>query len=216
MYYQGFLKFWYNIQNLRLYLIFQPITRYIIDANNIDVSAEEQTGGIQLVTDEILEEFFSSPKYRQNLFPDNRIVVDWVPFKVSSSNIPLLRPPENTYLFLSNVKSNAHEPFVTGLLTVSTTFKAQDPPYACNLDIYGTDTSSLKEHIKKHICFIQQITNGTTSLLVFVESEIVSDMMKVFSGLGLEQKEWYDSNDERKRYSMQYVYEKRFGDSETT
>ena len=47
------------------------------DAEMIKISATEQTNDIQIITNEILEEFIFNPKYRQyNMFPSRIIILD--------------------------------------------------------------------------------------------------------------------------------------------
>ncbi|XP_045200508.2 histidine N-acetyltransferase-like [Mercenaria mercenaria] len=138
------------------------------------------------VIDNIPFEFLSSP-YSNYLFPEGRVIVEWVPFRFQETNIPLFKGRNTVFVSDvmlnktdtvqetdktakhqendSNLPQNASE--VQGLLSASTIYKEQNEiDLSCVLDIFGNDIGSLRNHIIWHLQRIE--TTGLEDIIVTV------------------------------------------------
>jgi hypothetical protein len=179
----------------------------VFDARDLK-SLEAETDELTVPTDEELTAFLSNDVIRSYLCRKNRFVVDWVPYRAIPANVPLFRWAPNRMKIVSDV-SLSKEQRVKGLLTMCTTLATKDPPFASNIDVFGTDVSSLKSHVVYHLRHIRKETQGAVSLLVCVDE--VFDMKgldKVFESLGLKRNDWFDSSYPERKYSKVYLYEK--------
>ena len=181
----------------------------MFDACDLPSLLEVNNNRIADPTDEQLTEIISNDAARSYLFPKDRIIVDWVPYRAILANIPLFRWAPNRTKMLSDVSFSEEEHNVKGLLTICTTFATKDPPYASNMDIFGTDATSLKDHVVYHLRHIRQETKGGVSLLVYVDEDFdMIELDHVFQSVGLKKCDWIISTDPLIKYTKQYLYEK--------
>ncbi|VDI46700.1 Hypothetical predicted protein [Mytilus galloprovincialis] len=109
-----------------------------------------------------------------HLFPEGRVIVDWVPYRLIKSNASLIKTIRTTVIG-SNLKND------TRILTFANYFNAL-AGLICNIEVYGRVGETLAEHIYLHLreliskvitgkviirCFFQQETNSNfiTSLM---------------------------------------------------
>ena len=133
------------------------------------------TAKLNIVTDLHLSLFFKTKAIRDYISPSGRMIVDAVPYKMIQSNIQSIRGPKEFKSIYSDIKSDTDK--CTGLLSVGTVFPIPHPQYKYMLDIFGSDTSSLKTHIVKHLIRLKEKTKGITAMLVYVPDEF--DLEKV-------------------------------------
>lgn len=196
-----------SFRSVNKLILMKPLTRFLFDARSLP-TAEENVETLHVPTDEDFKYYFSASAIRSSLFPRERILVDWVPYRLLYANIPLIRWSGKRTKIYSDI-SVLDDGHVIGLLTFSTVIPVQRPPYVCNLNIYGTDTSSLRNHVTSHISHIRSATDGVTSLLVLVEPEFnMQELEQTFKEIGLQKSEWHDSERPDKVYSLQYLFEK--------
>lgn len=73
-----------------------------------------------------------------------------------------------------------------GLLSFGSIYKVKAVPYKYSLDVYGTDSNSLKIHLVKHLMRMKQKATGTTVFVVTVDenfrSEIVEEILRQLGG----------------------------------
>ncbi|XP_053404073.1 uncharacterized protein LOC123554430 isoform X2 [Mercenaria mercenaria] len=128
---------------------------------------------------------FLSPPYSNYLFPEGRVILDWVPFRLLLANVPLFKGRNTVfYTDITTVETERKreindEPTqlktkhaiphpVQGLLSASTVFKAHhDLDLSCNLDVFGTDFRSLRDHIIFHLQRIDAIGLEKINLRVY-------------------------------------------------
>jgi hypothetical protein len=178
----------------------------VFDARDLR-SLESETEELIVPTNEELTAFLSNDVIRSYLCREDRIVVDWVPYRPIPANVPLFRWAPNRMKIFSDISLSKAQK-VNGLLTVSTTFASKDPPFASNLDIFGTDVSSLRSHVVYHLRHIRKETEGAVSLLVLAEDDFdMGELDKVFQSVGLKRNDWFDSSYPERKYSIQYLYE---------
>ena len=165
----------------------------------------EHATRLQTVSDETLSGYFKSTEICHYLSPQEHMVVDWVPLKMIDSNIPFMNGPEGYTNRFSDIRVENGK--CRGLLSFGTTFKIQRPPVHCNLDIFGTDTQSLKEHIIRHLTLIRPKFQGVVGMLVYVQEDF--DLQKldtVFEELGVKRTVWYDSTYPDRKYSKLLLF----------
>lgn len=97
----------------------------------------------KLINAEELAELLSSPKLRQQYFPEGRIIVDWVPYRPMKSNASLIKT-DRTSIVASQLYESER-----GVLTFVNHFVAAFG-LIFNLDVYGFIDSTLKDHLILH------------------------------------------------------------------
>ncbi|XP_052802981.1 histidine N-acetyltransferase-like [Mya arenaria] len=182
------------------------MTRYVFDAaqlTSLDVCPSQ--GVVNTPNQSALLRYLTTPAVSNYLFPDDRIVVDWIPFRLKPENVPLLTWSGSNCAGFTSVPEGESP---SGLLSFDTIFKSIDPPYACNMEIYGTDITTLKHHLAFHLRRIRELTNGPTSLLVIVHPGFNhSYLKKTFREFGLETELWRSKVNPSLCYSKQFVFE---------
>lgn len=190
--------------------IFQLFTILLFDAGSLN-ALDNPTGMLKLPTDDDMKMYLSTDAVKHYLFPKNRLIVNWVPYRDIATNVPLLRAGKRT-MICSDVfiREDGH---VNGLLSFSTTSQCREHTFVCMLDIYGTDTTKLRDHVVSHIIYSRDLTrDGATTFMVFVEPTFDMDVLeKVFGDVGLKRSEWRDSENAELIYSEQYLFERKIG-----
>jgi len=114
----------------------------------------------------VLKEVFASKQLTKYLFPMDRIVVAWVPHKVIPENIPLLFWNDNEMLTDVTVDDTGN---VKGLLTSLTSYPCSKPEYCLHLDVYGSDMTTLKWHLRQHLLRLSRSIQGSAFMYAFCE-----------------------------------------------
>ena len=185
---------------------FQPFVSFVFDELDMNNIGEVNDNRIAVPTNEQMTEIISNDAARSYLFPKDRIIVDWVPYRAILANIPLFRWTPNRMKMLSDVSLSEEEQ--KGLLSICTTFATKDPPYASNMDIFGTDATSLKGHVVYHLRNIRQKTKGEVSLIVYVDKDFdMIELEHVIQSVGLKTRDWMVSTDPLRKYCKQCLYE---------
>ena len=162
---------------------------------------------LESVTDQKLSVYLASNSVQEYLWPERRMIVDMVPLRTIESNITHIRGPEEFTAIFSDIRTENDK--CSGLLSFGTVFKVQKHPYHINLDIFGSDTRTLMEHIVRHLLVLKSKVKGEVAVLAMVQEDY--DMEKldsVFNSFGVERKIWFDSTYPSLRYSKLYLYER--------
>ena len=162
---------------------------------------------LESVTDQKLSVYLASNLVQEYLWPERRMIVDMVPLRTIESNITYMRGPEDFTAIFSDIRIENDK--CSGLLSFGTVFKVQKHPYHMNLDIFGSDTRTLTEHIVRHLLVLKSKVKGEVAVLAMVQEDY--DMEKldsVFNSFGVERKIWFDSTYPSLRYSKLYLYER--------
>lgn len=109
----------------------------------------------------------SSKSYKEYLFPNDRIVVHWVPYKLLPSNIPFFSHNGAVTMIAANVLNDIGAR--KGLLSISKLHKCRKPMFYSILDIYGTDFSCLKDHFLFHLRKMHKVTDSEIAMRIYVE-----------------------------------------------
>lgn len=126
-----------------------------------------------------LQTIFSRPDVSKTLFPEERVVCHWIPFRTIEANIPLI-------LFHSTTLIGSFNPSCT-LLTSSHPVKAK-LGLACHVTIYGSNFDDLKEHLCNHIRQCYAMAEGSDiHLWVHVANECDIDVVDTMNGFGFKQ-----------------------------
>ncbi|XP_060603447.1 uncharacterized protein LOC132756396 [Ruditapes philippinarum] len=194
-----------SFKSVNQLLITKPIVRFVFDKCDLQ-TLETETENLIVPTDEELTAFLSNDVIRQYFFRKDRIVVDLVPYRAIPANVPFLKAP-NRMEIVSDVKISEVTK-AKGLLTICTTYASQVPPFVCNLDVFGTDISSLKSHVVYHLRHIRKETIGSVCLLLYVDEVFdMTELDNVFQCIGLQRNDLIYSCPERVCTKL-YLYEK--------
>ena len=131
-----------------------------------------------------IEYLMSSRPHREYIFPNDRIIVNWVPYKLLSSNIPYFSHTGAVTRIVTNALSDIGE--CKGLMSISTLFKCRNQKFACILDIYGTDSKCIKDHLLVHFRHVHATTDNETSLSIFTAPTIDTNyVMQIVKEIGV-------------------------------
>ena len=182
---------------------------YCMDVHKITLGELDIQQAMRLTTatDTHLARYFKSHDISKYISPQGRMIVDMVPLKMISSNIRFMKGPEGYTSVFSDIRMENDK--CAGLLSFGTVFPIPRPPFHCNLDIFGSDTKTLKQHILRHLMVMQGKVKGEVAILVMVQEDFDMDKLDgVFEDFGIKRKIWYDSTYPTLRYSQLYLYER--------
>ncbi|XP_046557817.1 histidine N-acetyltransferase-like [Haliotis rubra] len=110
----------------------------------------------------------------EELFPDGKMVVAWLPLDLLPANLKYMVPPDS--FALQSRADNTH----VSLLTVASTVKCQRGlRYFC--DVFGRDATSLRHHLVSHLHNARSLTEGFVVFEIIIETSlrvIAGDIMK--------------------------------------
>ena len=166
---------------------------------------ETQTTDLKPVSDSCLNDYITSKGVAEYLFPSGRIVVDFVPFKLFASNVPLMRAPNNFTQIFSDVRVDNGKP--TGLLSIGTLYSAKDSTGICITEIYGTDISSMKRHVAAHLKRVSYQVSIASNIVVLFDTHIPRiEIDNIFSDFGVKRYTWRDPN---KSFTDHFLFNKQ-------
>ena len=181
---------------------------YFIDQKSIKLKDSDMNSAMKLteVSDESFVSYIESQEISKYLFPHDRIIVNWIPFMVTKSNIPLMKSFKFTNVYSDvSIESGSCE----GLLSTGTLYPVKEPSFLLNLEIYGRSWQSLRSHLVRHLMVLKEKTTGITNVLLFSDGGCPPEkIMEVFLELGSSRQEWRDSKNQNMVYSEQFLYEK--------
>ncbi|KAK3577190.1 hypothetical protein CHS0354_037530 [Potamilus streckersoni] len=133
--------------------------------------------------------YFDTEAIRKYLFPQDRMIVGLVPYRLLSSNLALL--DKKNIVCVSDVKVD--DEIVSGLLSIATFYKVSRPGYAYVLELYGTDMNSVRYHLLSHLDFIAKTLDDVVYILFFVDKQCQQEKISdVSAECGLVN--WIDSD----------------------
>ena len=182
---------------------------YFVDVLNTTLNDKDIRDAMKLktVTEADISSHFSSKKIKDYLSPEGHMIIDMVPLRMINSNIHYMTGPNGYTAVYSDIRIENGQ--CRGLLSFGTVFPVKRPPFHNNLDIFGSDTATLKEHIVRHLMFMRQKGTGVVGVLAMVQEDF--DMLqldKVFEDFGVKRKILYDSTYPNLKYSQLYLYER--------
>lgn len=140
---------------------------------------------LTLVDDDLLSEYIAATETSAYLFPDDRIIVEFIPFKPVLSNVPLLRGPEGFTEVFSDVRTEESQ--WKGLLSFGTMYKIRAVSYKYAIDIYGSDIKSFERHVQRHMLRMHENAEGTIAIALYLDdcfpSEMVDTVLQRYDGV---------------------------------
>ena len=103
------------------------------------------------VTDTMLSTYFKTHHLIQYLFPEDRILVNSIPYRLMQSNIPIIFSNNKIIDMCMYTDVSYCTDRYKGLLSVGTSYPVPRPSFAYNIELYGEDNDSLEKHIVCHL-----------------------------------------------------------------
>ena len=181
---------------------------YCVDVPNTVISDSDQSGAmtLQAATEADISSYFSSEKIRTYLSAEGHMIIDMVPLRMIQSNIKYMTGPKGLTAIYTDLRIENDQ--CRGLLSFGTVFPVINPPFHYNLDIFGSDTSTLKEHIVRHLMFMQPKVTDVVGVLIMAQEDFdMQQLDKVFEDFGVQRKIWFDSTYPTLKYSKLFLYE---------
>ena len=161
---------------------------------------------LDMVSEETLSQYFRSQEIKDYLSPQGRMIVDLVPLQMIDSNIVYMKGPQGYTMVYADIRSESG--ICSGLLSFGTVFEDQRSKFHCNLDVFGTDTNSLKQHIVRHVIDMRSKLKGIARIMVMISEEFnLEKIDSVFKEFGIQRTIWNSSVYPHLRYSKIFLYE---------
>ena len=132
-----------------------------------------------------------------------------MPYKLLSSNVPLMRGPGDVTAIFSDVRIDNNQS--AGLLSFGTLYQVNGrDKFRCTIEMYGTDVSSLKKHAVAHLKRIVQNANDVTSIGMFIDKTISTEIVdEIFKEFDVTRRIWRDPNTSEVIYKDTFLWEKK-------
>ena len=181
---------------------------YCVDVLTTTLNDKDKSGAMELrtVIEADISTYFSSEKTKDYISAEGHMIIDMVPLRMMPSNIPYMTGPKGFTAVYSDIRIEDDQ--CRGLLSFGTVFPVKKPPFHYNLDIFGSDTLTLKEHIVRHLMFMRPKITGVVGILAMVQEDFdMQHLDKVFEDFGVKRKIWYDSTFPNLKYSQLFLFE---------
>ena len=141
---------------------------------------DDETKAVTIVDDCLLTEYLTSQTTAKYLFPQDRFIINFMPYRLFASNVLLMSQLASFTEVFTDVhtesgkqKSGKHK----GLLSFGSSYKI--PAFSCLyiINIYGSDVSSFERHVKKHLSRLKQKTEDTAAVTLFVDETFPKEMI---------------------------------------
>ncbi|XP_052246137.1 histidine N-acetyltransferase-like isoform X2 [Dreissena polymorpha] len=164
------------------------ITHTVRDSLQHIVSSCDVSADIRTASPAEIQHLMEAEHRREYLFPNNSMLLDYIPYQSIPENIPLLFN-RNVQIF-SNVCCEESSPH--GLLTAGSNFLCSHPPESYTIDVFGTDSTQLENHILFHLHRALQTTHGEFCLQIFVEKGYMAqELCNILVKLDIPKCNWY-------------------------
>ena len=195
--------------------LFQQFLVYVTDAEKLYQLPENVLEtDIATVPDDLLATYIRSSSIKQYLFPQDRVIADYLPCKLLESNIRFMKGPEDFTTRLSDVHTDGDH--CTGLLSFGTVYPCKENTILhCTLEIYGRSEASFRKHVTKHLSIVKQkavkagIQKAMVRFATTIEKEMsVEELTKAFNELNVNRLTWKDFNLPQEMYVESFSWEK--------
>lgn len=152
--------------------LFQNIYTYKASATTIKRNTGlnvPDTDNTVIIDEPEISNIFSSERDRKNLFPDDRFVIDWVPYRPILPNICFII--NDRCLILGTKLGSLKTEIMFSLLSCGT-FLRCNAGFNYNCDIYGQDKTFLKDHIYYHLNNVQKRFSGQMRFVIYAYDNI--------------------------------------------
>ena len=188
---------------------FQTIIMYDVEPDELKLGkcVETRAENLISVSESLLTAYMSTEGLKQYLFPYNRVIVDYIPFKLIKSNVPFMQGLHDNTVIFSDVKNDSN--IFSGVLSFGTLLQTDDPSFLYSIDSYGTDSDSFKKHLIAHLNVIKKTVNKTTRVCLFVDMRVPTEPFnQILSDYGITQRLLKDPESSSPRYTDHFVFEK--------
>ena len=164
----------------------------MLNTESIDLKESDvkEAGSLCPLSPEDLSSQFLSEEDRnyEYLAPKGITCIDRVPIKLQEDNIAYIIGHDDSTSTFSDMKSESGT--YRGLVSRGTSYKAPgttEAEYVYILDILGSDTTTLRKHIAKHLLKIKENVKGPTQLMVFFQEDFdYNVILSAFTVCGIE------------------------------
>ena len=181
-----------------------------MDRTNLSLSEADiqRTNQLTVVSEETLSQYFRSPRIKDYLCPHGRMIVDLVPLKMIDSNIIYMKGTKPYTAVFTDIRDESG--ICSGLLSFGTVFQDKRSNFHYNLDIFGTNTNTLKQHIVMHVLEMRsKVKKGVARFMAMVEEEFnLQSLDSVFGEFGVHRAVWYSSVYPHLKYTKIFLYER--------
>ena len=118
-----------------------------------------------------------------------------------------MRAPEDFTTIYTDV--NVENDIVSGLLSCGTLYPCKGVAFHCNIEIFGTDTLSLKIHIASHLEIIQKKAADLSKIGLYIDGQFPLEFIEdIFLSFGIKRTE-ADIKLTNTELAEQLLYEKK-------
>lgn len=125
-----------------------------------------------------LKNILSNPELCRLWFPDERMMVSWVPYRLMSENVDVIMKP-NMYIVADQSDTSTGR----GLMSAGGSYIISGS-LLYYLDIYGTNTTTLSNHVAAHMQHIMNMNVKNVNLITYahptIPSKELADTMNLF------------------------------------
>ena len=185
---------------------FQSYLIYTIEAESMCLKETDQLLGEELesVSSETLHKYMCLGEYSTTFFPEGRVLVNSVPFKLISSNVQFILKDEHTTSF-----SDIHNT-TDGLLSFGTLYRVQSYSYQYTINIYGNDLKCLRRHLMRHLMELKSKASGSICILMPVRKDFPCETVdSIFSELGFERQNKLSSEQAKPWITCDFLFERK-------
>ena len=155
---------------------------YLLKRENIDIKENDvkEAETLYPLSPENLSSHFLSEEDRNYLAPRGIACFDFVPLKLQEDNIAYIIGHDDSTSTFSDVKFETGT--YRGLVSRGTLYNAPgttEIQHVYVLDLLGSDTSTLKKHIAKHLSKVKENFKGLTEVLIYFREDF--DYNKIIS-----------------------------------
>ena len=137
--------------------------------------SDEETQAVKAVGDNLLVEYITAQTTANYLFPQDRVIINFVPYRLIASNVSLTNYFEAFTQVFTDVHTQCGKQ--RGLISFGTSYKV--PAFSCsyNINIYGNDMNSFERHVQKHLSRLKQKTVDRAAVTLFVDETFPGEMI---------------------------------------
>ena len=173
----------------------------------LDDTSAGKLSCIRNISDSELSTYITSNKISKYLFPSDRLIVNFVPFRLIETNVKLIRDPMKFTEIFSDLSTENDS--CSGLLSFGIVYPIEAVPYRYEINMFGADLGSFNAHIIKHLQRLKNTSRGCSIVVVVLDerfpSAMVNSVLQDFGGL----KQTHPSvKSQDPYYTVEYLFEK--------
>ena len=162
---------------------------YLLKRENIDIKGNDvgEANILYPLSSESLSSHFLSEEDRNYLAPRGIACFDRVPLKLQEDNIAYILGHDDSTSTFSDVKCESGT--YRGLVSRGTLYNAPgttEIEHVYVLDVLGSDTSTLRKHIVKHLLKVKENVKAPAQLLIFFQEDFDhNNIISTFAACGI-------------------------------